>query len=50
MTELTAVKAPVNAEAVPLVGQFARVVGEMVAALEKHWNLTWASPTALKRL
>ena len=40
MNELTAAKEPANAEVGPLAGEMARVVGEMVAALEKHWNLT----------
>ena len=40
MTELTTARAPVNAEAVPLADEMGRAVGELVAALEEHWNLT----------
>jgi hypothetical protein len=40
MNELTAARAPVDAEAVPLAGEMARAVGKMVADLEQHWNLT----------
>src|SRR5262249_5703730 len=36
MTELTAAKGSVIAEAGPLAGEMARVVGEMVATLEQH--------------
>jgi hypothetical protein len=40
MNVLTAAKGSVNAEAVPLAGEMARAVGELVTALEKHWNLS----------
>jgi hypothetical protein len=40
MNELTAAKVSANAEAVPLATEMTRAVGEMVATLEKHWNLT----------
>jgi hypothetical protein len=40
MNELTAASAGAFAEAAPLAGEMARVVGRMIADLEKHWDLT----------